>query len=191
MAIRGSGYIQKAFYNYDIKRIIQSFKESHHHFGEFDGIICRGTSGLLIAPTLAYTFDKKLVVVRKHRSDSHAEALLEGHDDINKYIIVDDFICTGNTLEQIYDAVHMAANGGNNNQTNPHWHAGKIPEFIGCFFWNPLSYIDRTTDKIKMRNHIYWKLDMGNKTVIRCCDPIPASNNKGWFIDTGKQKKES
>lgn len=125
--IRGSGYIQAAFDKEEIKKIQQSFEYIIRDkiFGDFDGIACRGTSGLVIAPMLSVMFDKKLLVVRKENDNSHSSSILEGHDDINRYIVVDDFTASGRTIESIYDGVTKGYIRWNKVQ----------PFFAGCFFW--------------------------------------------------------
>jgi adenine/guanine phosphoribosyltransferase-like PRPP-binding protein len=67
-------------------------------------------SGALIAPAIAHKMGKGLIVVRKKGDDTHSARKIEGHFDQCRYVIVDDFICTGKTLKFI--AQSIAANGG-------------------------------------------------------------------------------
>jgi adenine/guanine phosphoribosyltransferase-like PRPP-binding protein len=75
---------------------------------EFDAIACRGVSGLLIAPIVAMRLNKALIVVRKSTSDSHSCYLVEGDHGAKRYLILDDFIDSGDTvratIERIYEA---------------------------------------------------------------------------------------
>lgn len=74
---------------------------------EFDYIVCRGVSGITIASILAHTLDKGLIVVRKDKSNSHAMYGVEGlpSHGIVKYIIVDDFISSGQTFVKIVEGL--------------------------------------------------------------------------------------
>lgn len=76
------------------------------HIDEFDCIAVRGTSGMLIGPTLAYDLNKRLCVVRKRLQNSHAETLLETNmHRFDRYIIVDDLIDTGATFREMNGAI--------------------------------------------------------------------------------------
>lgn len=133
-AIRGSSYIRTGFDKAHIKRVVSSFSNilRDNVFGEFDGIVCRGTSGLIIAPLLAYEFDKKLLVTRKRGDNSHANAVIEGAADIEKFIIVDDFVSTGNTLKAILNSFEEERNVYSNYNYNAGFYN---PVYLGCYFW--------------------------------------------------------
>lgn len=68
---------------------------------EFDSIAFIGMSGALLAPTLAYVMNKELIALRKQPSNSHSFHSIEGYAATKKYIVVDDFICTGETLRDV------------------------------------------------------------------------------------------
>jgi orotate phosphoribosyltransferase len=72
----------------------------------FDTIVCRGTSGLLVAPIVAQKMHKELIVVRKS-DGNHSGKLLEGFKKARNFIIIDDFICTGNTVNAMLEAMHQ------------------------------------------------------------------------------------
>lgn len=69
---------------------------------DFEGFVGRGLSGTIPASILAYDMRKKLLIVRKEaeKTASHAYGLLEGWL-AGSYIIVDDFISTGDTIRAI------------------------------------------------------------------------------------------
>lgn len=144
MSFRGSHYIQQAFSQEDRANIISSFGKciSDNVFGEFDGLVCRGTSGLLIAPLLAHLFDKKLMVVRKPNDNSHSEGtILEGDDNIQRFVIIDDFTCSGSTLNSILDGI---------NKGKRQWFYDMYnPQYVGCYFW---MHSDETFNKEKIIN---------------------------------------
>lgn len=74
----------------------------------FDAIAIRGFSGALIGPTVAGLLNKDLVIVRKMTESSHSMRSIEGYVSDNlKYIIVDDFISSGNTIEQIKQSIGL------------------------------------------------------------------------------------
>lgn len=72
---------------------------------EFDSIAFRGMSGALIAPILALRLNKTLIMVRKENDGSHfnlySGSLVEGDKAARSYVVVDDFVSTGETLYQI------------------------------------------------------------------------------------------
>lgn len=70
---------------------------------EFDFIAFRGSSGALIGAPISLALKKRLVNIRKEDAPAHSgtvTGLATG-----RYIIVDDFICTGSTIEFIFDAL--------------------------------------------------------------------------------------
>lgn len=71
---------------------------------EFTTIAFRGLSGALIAPAIALAMDKTLLAVRKQKTD-HGSYPVEGDRNANGYVIVDDFIATGNTVDTIMEKI--------------------------------------------------------------------------------------
>lgn len=67
---------------------------------KFDAIAYSGASGSLIAPALAFRMNKGLLLVRKEKN-THSGSKVEGHTQIKRYIIVDDFVNTGDTIKRI------------------------------------------------------------------------------------------
>jgi hypothetical protein len=76
--------------------------------GLFETIVVRGVSGMTIGAIVAAIMNKRLVVVRKPITDSHAEVRVEGAVG-ERYVIVDDLICSGDTITSILDEVSRAA----------------------------------------------------------------------------------
>lgn len=78
---------------------------------QFDAIAARGLSGLLFAPIVAMALNKTLLVVRKGES-CHSGRTVEGDVGARSYIIIDDFISSGNTVaatvNEIAEAVPLA-----------------------------------------------------------------------------------
>jgi adenine/guanine phosphoribosyltransferase-like PRPP-binding protein len=77
----------------------------------FDTIVVSGTSGLLIGPSVADKLDKKIIVVRKDNDNSHigSNFIIEGDISGKRYIIIDDVICSGNTVERMIKKVGVWA----------------------------------------------------------------------------------
>lgn len=83
-----------------IKSLVRILK---HH--DFDSIACRGLSGLLVAPTVAMMMDKTLLVIRKQDEDCHSWRAVEGDANALRYVIIDDLICSGDTVKAILRAM--------------------------------------------------------------------------------------
>jgi adenine/guanine phosphoribosyltransferase-like PRPP-binding protein len=71
---------------------------------EFDAIAFRGMSGCLFAAPLAYKMGKPMLMVRKPGM-SHTTMTVEGDKTARTYIIVDDFLDTGRTVQDIIKAL--------------------------------------------------------------------------------------
>lgn len=65
----------------------------------FDAIAFTGHSGSLIAPAVAYEMGKGLIVVKKNLG--HSSYRVEGAVFAAKYVILDDFISSGDTIRRI------------------------------------------------------------------------------------------
>jgi adenine/guanine phosphoribosyltransferase-like PRPP-binding protein len=101
-----SGYLSSALESADAHRIIVDRVvrniESRINPTSYDGIVFRGVSGALLAPVVAYRLGKPMAVVRRDKDEStHACALVEVNSDMKRYLIVDDFISSGNTVNAI------------------------------------------------------------------------------------------
>lgn len=74
----------------------------------FDAIAFRGMSGAVVAPVLAYALGKSIIMVRKpkiHSGEYHSHLIVEGDKNAERYLIVDDFRCSGNTVRAILEEV--------------------------------------------------------------------------------------
>lgn len=89
-------------------RLITKFIRNNNEIPSFDAIACRGTSGLVIVPTVALRLDKDIIFVRKSIEDSHATHRVEGVycDGPFSYLIVDDLISSGNTIRSIVKEIN-------------------------------------------------------------------------------------
>jgi orotate phosphoribosyltransferase-like protein len=84
-----------------LKEIVNKMTNQLQQFvHEFDAIAVRGMSGSLVGPQIAMNLDKQLIIVRK--DSSHSQYKVEGGFTSNtRYVILDDFISTGETVKSI------------------------------------------------------------------------------------------
>jgi orotate phosphoribosyltransferase len=98
-------YSEECFHGESIDRIIAEAKLKLAHL-DYDTFVCRGMSGCLLTPFLAKEFNKRLCVVRKE-SNCHDFKTVIGHKPLKNYIIVDDFISSGSTIQSILDNMNV------------------------------------------------------------------------------------
>jgi orotate phosphoribosyltransferase-like protein len=102
-----SSYLHETFDAKKVQLVIRAMVKMVKESGvELDTIVFRGMSGALIAPILAYRLKKCVTVCRKSDgTHSGHGGMLEGNVDIKNFIIVDDFIDMGTTVETILKTV--------------------------------------------------------------------------------------
>lgn len=86
-------------HKYRNKMIMTTYQHLKKYDGSYDAIACCGTSGLMVVPQIAELLNKNIVVVRK-QIDGYSDFLVEGACT-RQYIIIDDLICSGGTVEHI------------------------------------------------------------------------------------------
>ena len=86
------------------KHVCNILKTIKKHRLKFDAIAVRGCSGMLVGAPVAMKLGKSLIIVRKNES-THAAWDIEGDIDCNSFIIIDDFILTGDTVKEIHTKV--------------------------------------------------------------------------------------
>jgi len=98
----GSYYILASTDSITRDVIVPKLVENITNFGldKFDAIVFRGMSGALVAPIVAYLLKKPVVLVRKDKN-THSTYWVEGLHEVNRYIVIDDLICTGKTMNEI------------------------------------------------------------------------------------------
>jgi orotate phosphoribosyltransferase len=85
-----------------INRVVRHLKP---RLAEFDAIAVCGVSGLLVGPSISDKLGKPLIVVRKmDDSSTHSTLKVEG-SLLGRYLILDDLICSGNTVRHIVKAI--------------------------------------------------------------------------------------
>lgn len=96
-----SGYFNRAFE--DIDDIANKMLETLQNV-EWDTMVGTGLSGTLVVPTLARTFGSKWAIVRKEISP-HTNLQVEGEIG-HKWLFVDDFISSGDTLRRVQSVIN-------------------------------------------------------------------------------------
>lgn len=74
-----------------------------------DVIAVTGVSGLTVGSAVAYETGIPLCVVRKGRDSIHCDFTVEYDQSFSSYIIVDDLVSTGDTLDNIHKAIRNAS----------------------------------------------------------------------------------
>lgn len=93
------------------ERTIEQCVSRLSEFEEFDAIAFCGNSGALVGSPVAFLAKKDVLVVRKdkEKNQHHSAALVEGLDlSDKKFIIIDDFMSSGNTIKFIRNTVIKA-----------------------------------------------------------------------------------
>jgi adenine/guanine phosphoribosyltransferase-like PRPP-binding protein len=80
---------------------------------EFDAVAFRGFSGALVAPNVAQRLRKDVIFVRKpgEMEHSHSCRTVEGVES-RRYIIIDDFVGFGTTVEEMVADIEESQIGG-------------------------------------------------------------------------------
>lgn len=89
-----------------ISAMIESIESIKEFEGKFINLICRGSSGAIIAGIISVMLknENRIIHIKKEGEISHnCNIPTLGNDKIN--IIVDDLICTGKTVNKIYQAL--------------------------------------------------------------------------------------
>jgi adenine/guanine phosphoribosyltransferase-like PRPP-binding protein len=96
-----SAYLDKPLTTEGLKKILnKSARMLRPHLDKFDTIAFRGLSGALVGPMLAMRLKKEMLAVRKGE-DCHTSRKVEGNFSCERYIIVDDLVCSGGTVNTI------------------------------------------------------------------------------------------
>jgi adenine/guanine phosphoribosyltransferase-like PRPP-binding protein len=136
-----TGYLRSVFdvqeYFHVINKLVVKIKKFQQN-KPFDAIAFTGTSGAAVAFTLAYKLKVPLICIRKTTDKSHYKNIYEGIENIKRYIIVDDFIETGSTIDRIKKGVCSRSEGA---------------KLVGIFLyrdcWHNLKYKDTTVYGIR------------------------------------------
>ena len=109
-----SDYLRSALNPDSVKLFMKTAPSFVQQFN-FEAIAFRGMSGALLAPILAYKTGKTLLMVRKPktlddgRNQDHSNFRVEGDRATKRYLILDDFMCSGNTIWSIIREIRFWA----------------------------------------------------------------------------------
>lgn len=104
----GTGYLEEVFNPLEFrKKIDQTIEAIEKSKLSFDAIAFRGSSGAACAYPISYMTGRSLIHVRKPTENAHSSRLIEGNpmQVVKNYIIVDDFIATGATINCIMECL--------------------------------------------------------------------------------------
>ncbi len=137
-------YLKPSYHRGEMGKLVRRAKPKLRNFRKkhpFDAIAFCGYSGAAIAAVLSWELNIPMIAVRKEQS--HDNQMTFGVRSINSYIIVDDFVSSGETINRIVDAVHKFA-------TN------KQVSLAGVFCYYPSS------PRRKIRELSYWDRYFGD-----------------------------
>jgi orotate phosphoribosyltransferase len=107
-----TSYLQSALCVEKLERTVDAVVEKLlPHADKFDGIAFRGMSGALVAPMVAVKMKKKMLMVRKPDEKNHSYMTVEGDFSTQKYIIVDDLVCSGDTIQATFNSIKSTFEG--------------------------------------------------------------------------------
>jgi|SRR6185369_12794827 len=109
---------------------------------DFDTIAVRGTSGLMVGGALAARMKKDLIIVRKDTESAHSDNIVEGAGANQKILIVDDFIESGATMDDILEKTFT--------------HCIE-PEYVGIFLYAETSRY-RESYSVNQDEYKVWKI---------------------------------
>jgi orotate phosphoribosyltransferase len=115
---------------------------------DFDYIIMTGVSGITFGAALCYCMDKAPIVVRKTKESSHASYMVEGYPTNRDFsaIIVDDFVCTGDTIRRIDSEIVAHYK----KMTSLEYDI-RLPKFVGAYFYETGNYTDNLQKYIAVK----------------------------------------
>lgn len=101
-----TGYMDKAFR--DPAEILSDARHSLKGW-KYDTFVGTGMSGVLVVPVLARAMHKNMFIVRKYAEQQNAHTDLAWVGRLGRrWVFVDDFISTGDTLRQVRESVRAA-----------------------------------------------------------------------------------
>lgn len=93
-------------------------------------VVFSGLSGLLAGPYVAKSLGLRYAIVRKSTEVSHAEYTVEGWLS-SRYMFVDDFICSGDTLRRVHEKYSQAYRAATGSKS--------APKLYAMFLWSDSS----------------------------------------------------
>lgn len=101
-----SGYQRHIFNGAQFKARVEAVSQRVRELNP-DFVACRGLSGISVASAVSYVTGTPMAVVRKPGENPHSEGLVNGPYGMKgRYVIIDDFISSGDTVDDIMDAIN-------------------------------------------------------------------------------------
>ena len=85
-----------------LPKVVKKLKQLKKKW-KFEAIAFTGCSGAAVAYPLSFLTKTHLICVRKDKA--HNKSKTEGATEVKRYLIVDDFICSGKTIKNIISAL--------------------------------------------------------------------------------------
>jgi adenine/guanine phosphoribosyltransferase-like PRPP-binding protein len=105
--IQGASHTSRVLnHKYRNRVIIDAYTKLQKVDFWFDAIACSGSSGLLVVPQIAELLKKNIIIIRKNITDGYSDFMVEGAST-HQYIIIDDLICSGNTVKRIINNIKI------------------------------------------------------------------------------------
>jgi hypoxanthine phosphoribosyltransferase len=132
-----SSYLTRLLNRDDVEDIVEKFRVEvlPQIEGKQVGLVFRGWSGGLIVPILAFQFDNlHPIVVRKNNETKHTSDKLEGELSLDAYIVIDDFVSSGETLRELKQTAQQEFKAAVQKSRT-----SKVPEYLGIWLWKPIG----------------------------------------------------
>ncbi len=123
-----SSYMSHIYSPSNLKRVVtrvaRNIKKLQKKL-KFQAIAFRGSSGAAVAYPVSMLTGIHLIHVRKSREKSHGTRVEGGQSNIKRYLILDDFIDEGGTVNAILHECKKAA-----------WDESEVAECVGIALYN-------------------------------------------------------
>lgn len=148
-----SSYLNDVLSPSSLKQIAAKIcRKLKYRKNDFDVIAFRGMSGALIAPIVAAKMNKGMLMVRKESDKNHSNFTVEGNIAGDRFIIIDDLVCTGDTIREIVSKVQK----------------GTSKKFVGLCLYCHEEYTEKEDIK-KSKLRIQERIKLGSDYFIYNC----------------------
>ncbi len=133
MKFTSSGYLTKVYndpieFGKLVQKVTASIQVLQENLG-FEALAFTGQSGSAMAYAVSAITGIPLICVRKTTDGSHATRLVEGPAgiDISKYLIMDDFTASGDTVRRIIESISTPG--------NMYYSQDEVAKCVGAFMY--------------------------------------------------------
>lgn len=139
-----AGYLRCVLEPAEHRRVVQKVVKTLRPIrGQFDCIAFRGMSGATVGSTVAYLLKKHSLMVRKE-TDHHSSLDTEGPRDLHRYVVVDDLVSSGKTIDCICQSVQK--------------HNG-LAHCAGVVLYNHEGYLPAVVEYFRRHKDLVWLTD--------------------------------